>query len=90
MGKTLAERLEERVPVMERDGYHGTAALLREAARAVREAVPEGMVLVPREATEAMEEAAANYREQTRDWHWAGVYQALLAAAPTQDQEKGS
>jgi hypothetical protein len=59
---------------------------MKEAARAVREAVPEGMVLVPREATEAMEEAAANYREQTRDWHWAGVYQALLAAAPTADK----
>lgn len=100
MGKTLAERLPE-LPGPNRmiDGYamFNDTQMREYAARAVREAgaltfqgIPivenpampdDRWVLVPREPAEAMQDAHRMYGD-TSDW-----WQAVVAAAPTQEKE---
>lgn len=80
----------------DRSDLYRAAAILRQAA--ALPAVPEGWVLVPREPTEAMLEAAMQREddEPLSDWGklvpapHAEIYAAMLAATPAHDQPEGS
>ena len=88
--RELIARMLETPAVFEDASRREQARLLREAdnleadARTVVREVPEGMVLVPREPTEAMVEAGAfevDYDENSPKDNARNTWLAMLAAA---------